>query len=38
MTAATVQAEIPMIIRATALVLMASVYSHLNVFENFARR
>ena len=37
MIAATVQAQIPMIIMITALVLIASVYSHLNVFENFAR-
>ena len=37
MIAATVQAQIPMIITSTALVLIASVYSHLNVFENFAR-
>ena len=34
MIAATNHAQIPIIIRITALVLMASVYSHLNVFEN----
>lgn len=35
MTAATIQANIPNMMTATVLVLIAPVYSHLNVFTKF---